>query len=188
MPTPQTPVATLPAKLLTAAGPDGAVRALFQPTSSSGGHAEPASFSAQDLHPAGAFPRGGETGASLSGIPAFPGFVLAMGWIWVTGKKPAIKTKLVIGGSDGTTFFARSSETLDQFYFVGPPSSRVHLSLVQPSSSRAVVYIDSANRYAECAGTAIVSRPLDPANPADAEFLATMNRAQLAAQAAGLAE
>ncbi len=80
----------------------------------------------------------------------------------------------------------RSTATLDQFYFVGPASSRVQLTAAG-IPGRPPTIIDAIHRYAECDdGGAISVRELSPSSPADAEFLMTLGRAKMAAGAAGL--
>ncbi len=160
----------------------GPVKVMFQPLSGGGGRAEVVTIPGADQLLA----RGGGPGpGSSSGAPP-SGISMHMGWMWVIGQRPICRTRRIIGASDGTAFFVRSNATIDQIYFVGPHTSRVHLSTVPATIGRGNTTIDATHRYAECDGSVITVRNLDLTRPGDQEFWAAYNQAKNAAGAAGL--
>ncbi|MCC6428430.1 MAG: hypothetical protein IT435_16630 [Phycisphaerales bacterium] len=172
------PDALPPIQSLTTTSPGGGiVRAIFQALSPQG-HAEVGPIPGDPPTP----PAGG---GSVTGIPN-AGLSMNLGWMWVNGQRPVVKTRRLILAADGTTFFTRSTANLDQFYFIGPATSRVKLTLFPAILGRPSAFIDTSHKYAECAGASITVRALNPASPADAEFLAVVNQARIAAEAAGI--
>jgi hypothetical protein len=158
----------------------GEVAALFSSDSQSDGYAEVLRETLRS--PAGARSRG-----MAEPAPATV-FFFQSGWLWLCGKNPKVKTRRVVGGSDGTVYFARSTADADQFYFVGPDTSSVTLHPADATTPvrGEPVTIDARTRFAEARGGVIRTRELSPSDPHDTAFLATFERARLAAQAAGL--
>ena len=181
----------VPQILMSPTTAGGFMKALFQSLESGDGHAEVVRVLAADA----ATQRPGNSPAS--GGPGFggpgpagdvPAVAVTMGWAWIIGLRPVVKTRRVIGSADGTTFFVRSTATLDQFYFVGPASSRVYLRTIPSMPGRPPVVIDMAHPYAECSGGSITVRAVMQGSAQDAEFLSAMSTARVAAQSAGLVE
>lgn len=161
----------------------GVMRALFQSMDVGEGRAEVIKVLSADADTS----RAGGGGPSFAGADV-PAFSVNMGWAWVIGVRPVCKTKRVIGAADGTSFFVRSTATLDQFFFVGPSTSRVLLRTIPSLPGRPPVAIDATHPYAECSGGAVTVRGLIQASPLDGEFMSLFARAKAAATAAGLIE
>lgn len=159
------------------------MRAFVQPLDSSDAATE---ITRVQLNPGGPSTRaGGFTNLNVGGTAAVS---LGVAWVWIIGNRPVVKTRRVVGGADGTTFFVRSTATMDQFYFVGPPGSRVTITPFPAVPGRVPVVIDVTNPYAECTPSSIIPRGLVASAPQDAEFLALVAQARQSAAAAGVSE
>lgn len=177
-------------RILFAGTPGGGARAFFQPDATSAGHAEVVSLShvSANPFPAGPGPGGGGGVFPGVGVGGVPGFSVTFGWIWIVGNQPICKTRHVIGAADGTTFFVRATPAKEQFYFVGPSSSRVRLTEIPAHPGRPETILDLVNRFAEYDGRSLVRRSLSEASSEDQEFLALVAKARESAIRAGLAE
>ena len=133
-------------------------------------------------------PGHGSGGGGITGVGGVPGFSVTFGWIWIVGNQPICKTRHVIGAADGTTFFVRTSPAIEQFYFIGPSSSRVRLSELPASPGRPETIIDAVHRYAEHDGRSLVRRNLSETSSDDQEFLRLVAKARESAVRAGLVE
>jgi hypothetical protein len=159
------------------------MRAFVQPLDSSDTHAEITRV--QAVSDGSSTRAGGFTNLNVGGTAAVS---LGVAWAWIIGTRPVVKTRRVVGGADGTTFFVRSTATMDQFYFVGPPGSRVTITPFPAVPGRTPVIIDALNPYAECTSASIIQRGLVPSSASDAEFLALFAQARQSAAAAGVSE
>jgi hypothetical protein len=172
-----------PFKVLSASTAGGTMRAYVQPLDPSDPHAEITRVSLGGEAPSTR--AGGFTNLNVGGTAAVS---LGVAWVWIIGNRPVVKTRRVVGGADGTTFFVRSTATMDQFYFVGPPGSRVTITPFPAVPGRVPVVIDAVNPYAECTSSAIVLRGLVASSQADAELLALVAHARQSAASAGVSE
>lgn len=171
-----------PARVFASPTSGGMMRAYVQPLDAADAHTEVVRVTLP----------GDPAAARSGGIPSLglqaSAVSIGVGWIWIIGHRPVVKTRRVVGSADGTTFYVRSGESVDQFYFVGPPGSRVTITHFPAVPGRAPAVIDAANPYAECTSTSAVVRVLNRSASADAEFLDLVAQARQAAAAAGVAE